>query len=105
MYSLSINNNYTNEKYDYVRYETKIEIFKTMLGKQTLQTHQKEKLEKELELMYDTVTEYLEDIRDELDSLYQKENHKYTSDIEDLEEQVYNAEKIVKAISKLLDYF
>jgi hypothetical protein len=105
MYSLSINNNYTNEKYDYVRYETKIEIFKTMLGKQTLQSYQKEKLEKELELMYDTVIEYLEDIRDELENLYEKENHKYTSDIEDLEEQVYNAEKILTALSNLLDYF
>ena len=97
--------NTNNEKYDYVRYETKIDIIKTMIANSTIQKHTKGKVEKDLELMYETASEFLDNVRDELDQIQEKENYKRTEIVDQLEDEIYNAEKIVKAISKLLDYF
>jgi len=104
MNSVTINH-YTNEKYDYVRYETKIDIIKTMIAKGTLQSHLAYKVEKDLELMYEAANEFLEHLREELDQIQESDNYKRTEEVDQLEEEIYDAEKIVKQISMLLDHF
>lgn len=96
---------YTNEKYDYVRYETKIDIIKTMIANGTLQSHLAYKVEKDLELMYESTNEFLENVREELDQIQESDNYKRTEEVDQLEEEIYDAEKIVKQISMLLDHF
>ena len=104
MYSLNMTNT-TNDKYDYVKYETKIDIIKTMIANATLQSHLAYKVEKDLELMYEAANDFLESSREELDQIQEKDNYKRTEEVDQLEEEIYDAEKIVKQISKLLDHF
>ena len=93
------------EKYDYVKYETRLDIIKSLLEKNNLPSINLDRVEKDLENMYDSAIDYLEECRNDLEKLMEAENYKQTPESEELEEEIYDAEKIVKQISKLLDHF